>query len=95
VPPPGYQGICYPASCNGEPDKDPLYVSKRNAIPNFTTSLNPADWSRQVPIQQLPQDLARGHVPAFNWVIPVGRRAWAVGAYDGSNGRLPFVEVRH
>jgi hypothetical protein len=70
VPHPGYQGICYPASCNGEPDKDPLYVSKHNAIPNFTTSLNPADWSRQVPITELGHDLRGGHVPAFNWVIP-------------------------
>jgi Phosphoesterase family len=70
VPHPGYQGICYPANCNGEPDKDPLYASKHNAIPNFTTSLNPADWSRQVPIGELGHDLHSGHVPAFNWVIP-------------------------
>jgi len=27
LPHPGYQGICYPANCNGAPDKDPLYVS--------------------------------------------------------------------
>ncbi|HZC63005.1 MAG TPA: alkaline phosphatase family protein, partial [Streptosporangiaceae bacterium] len=40
VPHPGYQGIGYPANLNGEPDKDPLYVSKHNAIANFTTSLN-------------------------------------------------------
>ena len=70
VPHPGYQGIGYPANLNGEPDKDPLYVSKHNAIANFTTSLNAADWSRQVPAGQLSRDLARGHVPAFNWVIP-------------------------
>jgi Phosphoesterase family len=69
-PHPGYQGICYPANCNGEPDKDPLYASKHNAIPNFTTSLNPADWARQVPIGQLGGDLRSGHVPAFGWVIP-------------------------
>jgi hypothetical protein len=70
LPHPGYQGICYPANCNGAPDKDPLYVSKHNAIQNFTTSLNPADWSRQVPVQRLAADLRSGHVPAFNWVIP-------------------------
>ena len=70
LPHPGYQGICYPANCNGEPDKDPLYVSKHNAIANFTTSLNAADWSRQVPIGQLGHDLSSGHVPAFSWVIP-------------------------
>jgi hypothetical protein len=70
LPHPGYQGICYPASCNGAPDKDPLYVSKHDGIQNFTTSLNPADWSRQVPIGQLGNDLRSGHVPAFNWVIP-------------------------
>jgi hypothetical protein len=70
LPHAAYQGICYPANCNGAPDKDPLYVSKHNAIANFTTSLNPADWSRQVPMRQLAADLRRGHVPAFNWVIP-------------------------
>src|SRR5262252_6813993 len=62
LPHPGYQGICYPANCNGEPDKDPLYVSKHNAIPNFTTSLNAPDWSRQIPIGRLAADLRRGDV---------------------------------
>jgi hypothetical protein len=70
LPHPGYQGICYPANCNGAPDKDPLYVSKHDGIQNFTTSLNPADWSRQVPVGQLADDLRSGHVPAFGWVIP-------------------------
>jgi hypothetical protein len=69
-PHPGYQGICYPAKCNGAPDTDPLYVSKHDAIQNFSTALNPQDWSRQVPIEQLPQDLATGNVPRFNYVIP-------------------------
>jgi hypothetical protein len=66
----GYQGICYPAKCNGTPDIDPLYVSKHDGIQNFTTSLNQADWSRQVPIEALARDLSSGHVPAFNYVIP-------------------------
>ena len=70
LPHPGYEGICYPASCNGAPDKDPLYVSKHDGIQNFTTSLNAADWSRQVPIGQLGLDLRSGQVPAFSWVIP-------------------------
>ena len=70
LPHPGYQGICYPANCNGAPDKDPLYVSKHNAIGNFTTSRRAADWSRQVPIGQLARDLRTGDVPAFSWVIP-------------------------
>jgi len=70
LPHPGYQGICYPAKCNGVPDIDPLYVSKHDAIQNFTTSLNPLDWSRQVPIQQLPGDLASGRVPRFSYVVP-------------------------
>lgn len=70
LPHPGYQGICYPANCNGAPDKDPLYVSKHNAITNFTTSWNARDWSRQAPIEQLTSDLRRGAVPAFNYVIP-------------------------
>src|SRR5579859_4827865 len=70
APHPGYQGICYPANCNGSPDKDPLYVSKHNGIGNFTTSLDPADWARQVPVDQLASDVRRGTVPAFGWVIP-------------------------
>ena len=57
LPYPGYEGICYPAKCNGAPDSDPLYVSKHDGIQNYTTSHNPADWSRQVPIGTLAADL--------------------------------------
>ena len=66
----GYKGICYPYRCNGSPDIDPLYVSKHDAIQNYTTSRNPADWSRQVPIQQLAADLASGQLPKFGYIIP-------------------------
>jgi hypothetical protein len=38
LPYPGYEGICYPAKCNGAPDSDPLFVSKHDAIQNFSTS---------------------------------------------------------
>jgi hypothetical protein len=70
MPHAGYEGICYPAKCNGSPDSDPLYVSKHDAIQNFTTSWNAADWSRQVPVGQLGQDLASGDVPKFGYIIP-------------------------
>jgi hypothetical protein len=70
LPHAGYQGICYPAKCNGVPDIDPLYVSKHVGITNFTTSLNAADWSRQVPVDQLATDLAANNVPRFSWIIP-------------------------
>jgi Phosphoesterase family len=70
LPYPGYQGICYPSKCNGSPDIDPLYVSKHDAIQNYTTSRSPRDWSRQVPIEQLTDDLKRGDVPTFSYVIP-------------------------
>ena len=70
LPHPGYQGICYPAKCNGVPDIDPLYVSKHVGIGNFTTSLNAADWSRQVPVDQLAKDLSASQVPRFSWIIP-------------------------
>src|SRR5262245_27320642 len=53
LPHPNYEGICYPEKCNGAPDNDPLYVSKHDAIQNFTTSWNQADWSRQVPVDEL------------------------------------------
>jgi hypothetical protein len=70
LPHPGFQGICYPANCNGTPDKDPFYVSKHDGIQNYTKSLNSKDWSREVPIDQLSRDLRSGHVPGFSWVIP-------------------------
>jgi hypothetical protein len=70
LPHPGYKDICYPARCNGTPDADPLYVSKHDAIQNFTTSLNPDDWSRQVPLEELDDDLSSSKVPAFGYIIP-------------------------
>lgn len=70
LPHPDYQGICYPARCNGAPDSDPLYVSKHDAIQNFTTSWNRRDWSRQVPIGELAADLRTGDVPRFSYVVP-------------------------
>jgi hypothetical protein len=70
LPHPNYEGICYPEKCNGAPDSDPLYVSKHDAIQNFTTSWNPADWSRQVPVGQLAADLSTGDVPRFSYVVP-------------------------
>jgi phosphoesterase family protein len=70
LPHPGYQGICYPAKCNGAPDSDPLYVSKHDGIQNFTKNWNPLDWSRQVPAGQLGKDLTSGRVPKFSYVIP-------------------------
>jgi hypothetical protein len=70
LPYPGYEGICYPAKCNGAPDSDLLYVSKHDAIQNFTTSWNTADWSRQVPITELSADLASGDVPRFGYIVP-------------------------
>ena len=41
LPYPGFEGICYPTRCNGSPDVDPLFVSKHDAIQNFTTARNP------------------------------------------------------
>src|SRR5438309_4112394 len=70
LPHSGYQGICYPLKCNGSPDSDPLYVSKHDAIQNFTASLNAADWNGQVPVDQLDRDLSTGHVPSFGYLIP-------------------------
>jgi len=70
LPHPNYEGICYPEKCNGAPDSDPLYVSKHDGIQNFTTSWNPADWSRQVPVTELGEDLRSGDVPRFSYIIP-------------------------
>ena len=70
LPHPDYQGICYPAKCNGAPDSDPLYVSKHDGIQNYISSHNPFDFSRQVPIGELARDLRDGAVPRFSYVIP-------------------------
>jgi len=70
LPYPGYQGVCYPAFCNGAPDKDPLYVSKHDGIQNFRSSWNTADWNRQVPLGELGDDLASGNVPRFSFIAP-------------------------
>jgi phosphoesterase family protein len=70
LPHPGYQGICYPARCNGAPDSDPLYAAKHDGIQNYISSQNSFDWSRQVPIGELPGDLRSGNVPRFSYVIP-------------------------
>lgn len=70
MPYPGYEGVCYPAFCNGAPDKDPLYVSKHDGIQNFTSSWNSADWNRQVPVGQLSADLASGNLPRFSYIAP-------------------------
>jgi hypothetical protein len=64
----GYQGICYPARCNGAPDSDPLYVSKHDAIQNFTEDWNTADWNRQVPYTELATDLKTNNVPRFSYI---------------------------
>src|SRR5215468_4266445 len=70
LPHPDYQGICYPAKCNGAPDSDPLYVSKHDGIQNYVSSLNPFDWAHQVPIGDLAGDLRSGGVPRFSYVVP-------------------------
>ncbi|HEX4655926.1 MAG TPA: alkaline phosphatase family protein [Streptosporangiaceae bacterium] len=70
LPHPNYEGICYPEKCNGAPDSDPLYVSKHDGIQNFTTSWNTRDWSRQVPVGELANDLRTGDVPRFSYVVP-------------------------
>jgi hypothetical protein len=69
LPEAGYQGMCFPR-CDGAPDSDPLYVSKHDGIQNFTTSWNSLDWSREVPITQLSQDLQTGDVPRFGYIVP-------------------------
>jgi hypothetical protein len=45
-------------------------VSKHDTIQNFTTSRTTSDWSRQVPIGQLGQDLNAGDMPRFGYIIP-------------------------
>jgi len=71
LPYPGYREICYPGRCNGNPDFDPLYSSKHNGIPYFSTIQQSAsEFGKIVPLNQLSADLATGDVPNFAYLIP-------------------------
>ncbi|HEX6537694.1 MAG TPA: alkaline phosphatase family protein [Candidatus Dormibacteraeota bacterium] len=82
LPHPNYQGICYPANCNGSPDKDPLYASKHDGIQNYTTTRTTADWNSQVPIQQLSSDISANALPRFGYIVPT--------ECDDQHGDPPF-----
>jgi Phosphoesterase family len=95
LPYPGYEGICYPAKCNGAPDSDPLFVSKHDGIQNYTTSQNPADWSRQVPIGTLAADLHQPRPARIQGRKP-GQPLLAAEQYPAQlRPRLPAVHLRH
>jgi hypothetical protein len=70
TPTAGFEGMCYPARCDGAPDSDPTFAMKHNGIPVFTRNHDAADWARQVPYTQLATDLRSGRVPAFGYIIP-------------------------
>ena len=65
----GFRGYCYPAKCNGIPDSDTEYVAKHNGIVNFANMQTPAEFAKQVPLQQLSTDLASGSVPNLSYIV--------------------------
>jgi phospholipase C len=67
----GYRGICYPVKCNGVPDLDPLYASKHNGITNFVSiQTSDTEFAKMGPLNQLTDDLAKGNVPNFAYIVP-------------------------
>jgi hypothetical protein len=69
LPYPGYRGYCFPGKCNGIPDSDTQYVVKHNGIPNFANMQNQASWDKQMPLEQLSEDLASGQLPNFAYIV--------------------------
>jgi hypothetical protein len=71
MPYPGYRGYCYPVRCLGVPDSDTLYIAKHNGIVYFhSVNSNAAELAKMRPPDDLQRNLAAGHVPAFNYVMP-------------------------
>jgi hypothetical protein len=66
----GYRGYCYPDKCNGIPDADTQYVSKHNGMVNFANMQNPVQFGKMMPLEQLSEDLAKGTVPDFSYIVP-------------------------
>jgi hypothetical protein len=65
----GYRGYCFPGKCNGIPDSDTEYVAKHNGIVNYANMQNAADFARQMPLEQLSDDLASGNLPDFGYIV--------------------------
>jgi hypothetical protein len=65
----GYRGYCYPAKCNGIPDSDTQYVAKHNGIVNFANMQVPSEFAKQMPLEQLSDDLAAGNLPNFGYIV--------------------------
>jgi Phosphoesterase family len=70
MPYPGYRGYCYPDKCNGIPDADTQYVSKHNGIVNFANLQTPAELGKMFPVEQLWDDLGKGTVADFSYIVP-------------------------
>jgi Phosphoesterase family len=65
----GYRGYCFPGKCNGIPDSDTEYVTKHNGIVNFANMQNAADFAKQMPLEQLSDDLASANLPNFGYIV--------------------------
>ena len=65
----GYRGFCFPGKCNGIPDSDTEYVAKHNGIVNYANMQNPADFAKQMPLEQLSDDLASGDLPNLGYIV--------------------------
>jgi hypothetical protein len=65
----GYRGFCFPGKCNGIPDSDTEYVAKHNGIVNYANMQNAADFAKQMPLEQLSDDLASGDLPNFGYIV--------------------------
>jgi phosphatidylinositol-3-phosphatase len=59
------------ANWPGDSNTAKLYAVKHNPFPYVAeVQANPAQFAKQVPIEQLFSDLGRGQVPAFSYIVP-------------------------
>jgi hypothetical protein len=59
------------ANWPGDNNTAKLYAVKHNPFPYVAEiQANPAQFAKQVPIEQLFSDLGSGHVPAFSYIVP-------------------------
>jgi hypothetical protein len=65
----GYRGYCFPGKCNGMPDSDTEYVAKHNGIVNYANMQDPVHFGKQMPLEQLSDDLASGALPNLGYIV--------------------------
>ena len=93
LPYPGYEGICYPAKCNGAPDSDPLYVSKHDGIQNYdNNTLILSGTNGAWTVDAGPEPGSGSNI--LGGITTANGHPWAAGIYDDGGSELPLIEHR-